>query len=103
MGIVYLIITDLLPVTCLKLIQLEAQFGGHCGRDRMAVGFTTTFIQLVPITTKVVSSNPTHSWQHYVIKFVSDLQQVWVFFFHLRGGGGRGLRFHPPMKLTATL
>ena len=37
-------------------------------------------IQLVPITTKVVSSNPVHgevySIQHYMIKFVSDLQQV---------------------------
>ena len=34
----------------------------------------------MPITTRVVSSNPTHdkvcSIQHYVIKFVSDLQQV---------------------------
>ena len=34
----------------------------------------------MPITTKVVSSNPAHgevySKQHYVIKFVSDLQQV---------------------------
>jgi hypothetical protein len=40
-------------------------------------------VQSVPITTKVVSSNPTHdaygevySIQHYVIKFVSDLWQV---------------------------
>jgi len=37
-------------------------------------------MQLVPITIKVVNSNPTHgemySIQHYVIKFVSDLQQV---------------------------
>ena len=37
-------------------------------------------MQSVPITTKVVSSNPAHgevySKQHYVIKFVSDLQQV---------------------------
>ena len=34
--------------------------GGH-GRDRMVVGFTTTCVpvQSVPITTKVVSSNPT--------------------------------------------
>ena len=35
----------------------------------------------MPITTKVVSSNPVHcevhSIQHYVIKFVSDLRQVW--------------------------
>jgi hypothetical protein len=37
-------------------------------------------MQSVPIITKVVSSNPAHgevySIQHYVIKFVSDLQQV---------------------------
>ena len=37
-------------------------------------------MQSVPITTSVVSSNPAHgevySIQHYVIKFVSDLQQV---------------------------
>ena len=34
----------------------------------------------MPITTKVVSSNPAHgkvySLQHYMIKFVSDLRQV---------------------------
>jgi len=34
-------------------------------------------VQSVPITTKVVSSNPTHSKvysiQQYVVKFVSDL------------------------------
>ena len=48
-------------------------------RDRMVVGFTTTF-QSVPITTKVMSSNPFHSEmysiQQYVIKFVGDLRQV---------------------------
>jgi len=37
-------------------------------------------VQLVTVTTKVVSSNPVHdevsSIQHYVIKFVSDLRQV---------------------------
>jgi len=37
-------------------------------------------VQSVPITTKVVSSNPVHcqvySIQHYVIKFVNDLRQV---------------------------
>jgi hypothetical protein len=37
-------------------------------------------MQSVPITTEVVSLNPAHgevySIQHYVIKFVSDLQQV---------------------------
>ena len=43
----------------------------------------------MPITTKVVSSNPVHDdlylIQHYVIKFVNDLRQVggflWVFWF----------------------
>ena len=37
-------------------------------------------MQSVPITSKVVSSNPAHGevyWmQHYVIKFVSDMPQV---------------------------
>ena len=37
-------------------------------------------MESVPITTKVVSSNPAHGWvysiQHYMIKFVSDLVQV---------------------------
>ena len=46
----------------------------------------------------VVSSNPAHgevySRQHYIIKFVSDLQQV--------GGFLRVLRFSSPVKLTAT-
>ena len=41
-------------------------------------------MQSVPITTKVVSSNPVQGevyWiQIYVIKFVSDLQQVGGFF-----------------------
>jgi hypothetical protein len=52
----------------------------------------------VPITMKVVSSNPAHgevySIQHYVIKFVSDLRQV---------GGFWLIRFPPPIKLTATI
>jgi hypothetical protein len=30
----------------------------------------------MPITLNIVSSNPVNSIQHYVIKFVSDLQQV---------------------------
>jgi hypothetical protein len=45
-------------------------------------------MQSVPITTDVVSSNPTHgevhSIHHYVIKFVSDLQQVGGFLWVLR-------------------
>jgi hypothetical protein len=60
----------------------------------MVAGFIT-----VPITTKVVSSNPVHgevhSIQHYVMKFVGDLRQD--------GGFLRVLRFLPPVKLTATI
>ena len=67
------------------------------GRDRMAVGFTTTFYAV----------SAYHHWccefesrsgrgvQHYVIKFVSDLRQV--------GGFLQVLRFPPPIKLTATI
>ena len=38
-------------------------------------------MQLLPFTTNVVSSNPTHvemySIQHYVVTFVGDFQQVY--------------------------
>ena len=51
------------------------------------------------ITTKIVSSKPTHGEvylvQHYVIKFVSDLRQV--------GGFLQVFRFPPPIKLTAMI
>ena len=53
-------------------------------------------VHSVPITTNIVSSNPIHgevySIQHYVIKFVSDLQQV-----------GGFLWFLPPIKLTTII
>jgi hypothetical protein len=56
-------------------------------------------IKLVCITTKVASSNPTHGemylMQHYVIMFVSDLQQV--------GGFLLVLRFPPSIKLIAMI
>ena len=56
-------------------------------------------MQSVPITIKVVSSNPAegevYSIPHYVIKFVSDLRQV--------GGFLLVLRFPPPTKLTTTI
>jgi len=66
------------------------------GRDRVVVGFTTTYAISVY-----------HHWccefeyrsgwgvQHYVIKFVSDLRQV--------SGFLRVLRFQSPIKLTATI
>ena len=51
-------------------------------------------MQSVPITTNIVSSNPTHdevnSIQHYVIKFVSDMRKV--------GGFLRVFRFPPLIK-----
>jgi len=55
-------------------------------------------VQSVPITTKVVSSNPADgevfSIQHYVNKFVSDLRQV---------GGLFSPGTRQPIKLTATI
>ena len=54
--------------------------GGRCDRDRY--GSLQLHVQSVPITTKVVSSNPSHgkvySIQHYKIKFVSDLSGLRV-------------------------
>jgi len=56
-------------------------------------------MQSMPITTKVVSSNPAHSEvysiQHYPIKFVSDLRQI--------SGFLRVLQFPPPIKLMAMI
>jgi hypothetical protein len=56
-------------------------------------------VEPVHITIKVVSSNPVHSEvysiQHYVIKFVSDLQQIYGFL--------QVLWLPPPIKLTATI
>jgi hypothetical protein len=56
----------------------------HCDYQHITryiqVSFKILPVQSVPITTKVMSSNPTHgdvySVQHYLIKFVSDLRQV---------------------------
>ena len=68
------------------------------GRDRMVVGFTTIYA----ISANHHSScefeslsDEVYSIQHFVIKFVSDFQQV--------GGFLRVLRFPPPIKLAATI
>jgi len=66
------------------------------GHDRMVVGFTTTYV----ISAYHHWCCQFESWsgwdvQLYVIKFVSDLLQV--------DGFLRILRFHPPIKLTATI
>ena len=74
--------------------KYHVQYGlkGRGGRDRMVLGFTTTYAT----TIIVVSSNTAHgemySIQHYVIKFVSNLRQV-----------GSFLRCPPQIKLTATI
>jgi hypothetical protein len=53
--------------------------GRRC-RDRIHGSWIYNCLQSVPITTKVVSSNPIHgevySIYHYVLMFVSDLRQV---------------------------
>jgi hypothetical protein len=41
---------------------------GRRGRDRLIVGFTTTIMQSMSITTNVVSLNPTHAIRLYYIK-----------------------------------
>jgi len=58
-----------------------------------------SYVQSVPFTTKVLSSNPAdgevYSMQHYVIKFVSDLRQDCGFL--------QVLLFCPSIKLTTTI
>ena len=63
----------------------------------MVVGNLQLPMQSVPITIDVVCSNLNQGLgvQHYVIKFISDLQRD--------GGFLRVLRFPPPIKLTATI
>jgi len=75
-------------------VKLLSEKGrGRRGRDRMVVGFTIT---CAISAYHHYSSNLVHGEvypiQLYVIKFVSDLQQV-----------GGFLRFPPPIKLTATI
>jgi len=56
-------------------------------------------MQSVPITSKVVNSDPddgeVYLIQHYVIKFVSDLGRLVVFSWYSR--------VPSPIKLTATI
>jgi len=71
---------------------------GRRGRDRIVVGFTTTYVinvyrhyscEFKP------QSGEVYSIQHYVIKFVVDLRLV--------GGFLWVLRFPPPIRLTASI
>jgi hypothetical protein len=83
-----------------------ALFNGYTGRGRggaLVVIIWWLFLQLpmqsVPITIKVVSSNPAHgevySIPQFEIKFVGDLRHV--------SGFLQVLRFPPPIKLTSTI
>ena len=75
--------------------NIPIQAWGRRGRDRMVVRFTTTYVQLEPITTDVISNPLRAVVQHYVMTFVSGLRQV--------GGFLRVLLFPPPIKVTATI
>jgi len=84
-----------------KLIKMSSRLhpdraGDRCGRDRMVVGFTTTYaISAYYHLCCEFESRSGRGVQHYLIKFVSDLWQI--------GGFLRVLRFPPPIKLTATI
>jgi len=69
---------------------------GRRGRDRMVVGFTTTYtISVYHHWCCELESRSGRGVQYYVIKFVSDLRHV--------SGFLRVLRFPPPIKLTDTI
>jgi len=93
------------PLDCLYFINLwiSLQFmyniyllWDYQGCDRMVVGFTTTYaISAYHHWCCEFESRSGRGGQHYVIKFVSDLQQV--------GGFLRVFQFPSPIKLTATI
>ena len=69
---------------------------GDCSRDRMIGGFKTTYaIGAYHHRCCEFESRSGRVVQHYVIKFVSDLQQV--------GGFLRVLRLSPQINMTATI
>jgi hypothetical protein len=81
-----------------KVILFQISTGGLRGRDRMVVGFTTTYAISAYHHKRCEfesCSGEVYSIQHYEIKFASDLWQV--------GGFLRVLRFPPPITLTATI
>ena len=85
-------------ISFIHLAILILMQGFRHGRDRMVVGFTSTYATSAyhPISCEFDSpSDKVYSIQHYVIKFVSDLRQFSVFLWVLW--------FHPPIKLTAMI
>ena len=67
---------------------------GRRGRDHMGLNLQLP-VQSEPLTTNLVSSNPTQTIQLFVIKFVCDLRKVRGFL--------QVLRFPPTIKLTAMI
>ena len=81
---------------CVKDIDVASYYDFDNSRDRMVVGFTTTYtISAYHHLCCEFESRSGRGVQHYVIKFVRDLRQV--------GGFLRVLRFPPPIKLTTTI
>ena len=77
--------------------MLSFEIRGHRGRDRMVVGSLTTYATSVyhrQCCEFQSRSAEVYSIQHYVIKLVSDLQQVGDFLQAL---------LSPPIKLAATI
>ena len=75
---------------------VAARLWGRRGRDRIVVGFTTTYvISACHHCCCEFESQLGRGVQHYVIKFISDFRQV--------GGFLRVLLFPSPIKLTATI
>ena len=69
---------------------------GRSGHAHMVVGFTTPYMQSVPITTDIVSSNPLPGEVcNIVIKFVCDRLVVSPLL--------RVLQITPPIKLNVTI
>ena len=69
------------------LFNFTISLGGHHGRDRAISAYHHQRCEY--------ESPLGQGVQHYVIKFVSDFQQV--------GGFLRVLQFPPPIKLTAMI
>ena len=100
-----LIVMNIIVISVIRLTMmchcnscwLSDNVGGHRGRDRMVVGFTTTLVCIQCLS-------PLMLWVRTSIrarcttlceKFVSDLRQA--------GGFLWVLRFPPPIKLIATI
>ena len=55
----------------------RSEMRGRRDRNRMVVGFTTTYaISAITTDAVVLESRSEQGVQHYVIKFVNDLRQV---------------------------